>query len=388
MAPEPTPSSLPMVGMIDLKAQYDPLRPEIDAAVKHVFDTGRFILGPEVEAFEKEIAALHAVPFGIGVASGTDALILVWRALDLTAEDEVIVPSMTFLASGSSVRLAGARPVFVDVEPDTLNIDPEAVRAAITPRTKAILAVHLYGQCANVTGLKKVADEAGLPLIEDCAQSIGATWEGTPCGSVGLAGTTSFYPSKNLGAPGEGGMIWTKDEALAAKLRRLRNHGERVRYEHVELGLNSRLSALNAAVLRIKLRALPRWTELRRENACFYDGAFADLGPAIRLMRVDDRAKHVYHQYSFFASDRDRLREHLTARGIENIVYYPIPLHRQPCFADMGFAGGSFPNTDMACREVLSIPVHAELSTAQRRRVADAVIEFARSGATTTAGGR
>lgn len=377
-----------MVGMIDLKAQYEPLRPEIDLAVKGVFDTGRFILGPEVEAFEKEIAALHSVPCGIGVASGTDALMLVWRALGLTAEDEVIVPSMTFLASGSSVRLAGAKPVFVDVEPDTLNIDVEAARAAITPRTRAILAVHLYGQCANVTELKKLADEAGVPLVEDCAQSIGATWDGKPCGSVGLAGTTSFYPSKNLGAPGEGGMIWTKDEALAARLRRLRNHGERVRYEHVEIGTNSRLSALNAAVLRIKLRALPKWTDVRRENACFYDGAFANLGPAIRLMRVDSRARHVYHQYSFFSNDRDRLREHLTARGIENIVYYPIPLHRQPCFADLGFAEGRFPNTDMACREVLSIPVHAELSTAGRQRVADAVIEFAGSGATASTGGR
>lgn len=377
-----------MVGMIDLKAQYDPLRPEIDRAVKEVFDTGRFILGPEVEAFEKEIAALHAVPFGIGVASGTDALMLVWRALDLTAADEVIVPSMTFLASGSSVRLAGARPVFVDVEPDTLNIDVAKARAAITPRTKAILAVHLYGQCANITELAKMADEAGLPLIEDCAQSIGATWDGKPCGSVGLAGTTSFYPSKNLGAPGEGGMIWTKDEALAARLRRLRNHGERNRYEHVEIGTNSRLSALNAAVLRIKLRALPKWTELRRENACFYDGAFANLGPAIRLLKVDERAGHVYHQYSFFSNDRDRLREHLTSRGIENIVYYPIPLHRQPCFSDLGFADGSFPHTDMACREVLSIPVHPELSAAQRQRVADAVVEFARAGATSPTGGR
>ena len=181
-------------------------------------------------------------------------------------------------------------------------------------------------------------------------------------------------------------MIWTRDEELAARLRRLRNHGERVRYEHVDLGMNSRLSALNAAVLRIKLRALPRWTELRRENAAFYDGAFANLGPTIRLMRVDPKAKHVYHQYSLFSTDRDRLREHLTARGIENIVYYPIPLHRQPCFADLGIANGSFANTEMACREVLSIPVHSELKTAQRQRVADAVVEFAGSNATTQRG--
>jgi dTDP-4-amino-4,6-dideoxygalactose transaminase len=377
-----------MVGMIDLKAQYDPLRPEIDAAVKNVFDTGRFILGPEVEAFENEITALHGVPFGIGVASGTDALMLVWRALDLTADDEVIVPSMTFLASGSSVALAGAKPVFADVDPATLNLTAATARAALTKKTKAILAVHLYGQCANVTELAALADEAGVPLIEDCAQSIGATWDGAGCGSVGLAGTTSFYPSKNLGAPGEGGMIWTKDEAFAAKLRRLRNHGERVRYEHVDLGTNSRLSALNGAVLRIKLRALPEWTDRRRENAAFYDRTFAGLGPAIRLMTVDPRAKHVYHQYSFFSPERDRLREHLTAAGIENIVYYPIPLHRQPCFAKLASDPARFPNTEMACREVLSIPVHSELTTAQRQRVADAVVAFARSGAATTAGGR
>jgi dTDP-4-amino-4,6-dideoxygalactose transaminase len=380
------PAGQPMVGMIDLKAQYDPLRPEIDAAVKNIFDTGRFILGPEVEAFEKEIATLHGVPHGIGVASGTDALMLVWRALDLKGDDEVIVPSMTFLASGSSVRLAGATPVFADVDPTTLNMTAATARAAVTRKTKAILAVHLYGQCANVPELKALADEIGVPLIEDCAQSIGATWDGVPCGSIGLAGTTSFYPSKNLGAPGEGGMVWSRDEAFAARVRRLRNHGERVRYEHVDLGTNSRLSAINGAVLRIKLRALPKWTEIRRENAAFYDAAFANLGPAIRLMTVDPRAKHVYHQYSFFSPERDKLREHLTAAGIENIVYYPIPLHRQVCFADLKADPAKFPNTEMACREVLSIPVHSELTPAQRQRVADAVVSFARTGA--AAGGR
>jgi dTDP-4-amino-4,6-dideoxygalactose transaminase len=363
--------------MIDLKAQYAPLRAEIDAAVKGVFDSGRFILGPEVEGFEKEIATLHGVPYGIGVASGTDALILVWRALGLGPDDEVIVPAMTFLASASSVRLAGAKPVFADVRPDTLNLDPASVQAAITPRTKAILAVHLYGQCADLTELERVAREAGVVLVEDCAQSIGATWDGKPCGSVGRAGTTSFYPSKNLGAPGEGGMIWTADEAFAAKLKRLRNHGERVRYEHAELGTNSRLQALNAAVLRIKLRALPRWTDIRRENAAFYDRTFAPLDPMIRLMTVDPRARHVYHQYSFFSPDRDRLREHLTSRGIENIVYYPIALHLQPCFAELGYRAGQFPVSEMATREVLSIPVHSELTDEQRQRVADAVVEFA-----------
>jgi UDP-2-acetamido-2-deoxy-ribo-hexuluronate aminotransferase len=388
VASEQRTGASPVVTMIDLEAQYAPLRADIDAAVRRVFDTGRFILGPEVEAFESEIAAMHGVPHGIGVASGTDALMLVWRALKLGPEDEVIVPAMTFLASASSVRLAGAKPAFVDVDPETLNLDPDAVRAAITPRTKAILAVHLYGQCADLTRLEAVAKEAGVPLVEDCAQSIGATWDGRPCGSVGIAGTTSFYPSKNLGAPGEGGMIWTKDDTLAATLRRLRNHGERVRYEHVELGTNSRLMALCGAVLRIKLRALPEWNRIRRENAAFYDAAFAGLEPAVRRLRVDPRGTHVYHQYSLFASERDRLREHLTARGIENIVYYPIPLHLQPCFADLGYRAGQFPIAERGAREVVSIPVHSELTPGKRQRVADAVVEFAKSGAATPAGGR
>jgi UDP-2-acetamido-2-deoxy-ribo-hexuluronate aminotransferase len=388
VASEQKAGASPVVTMIDLEAQYAPLRADIDAAVRRVFDTGRFILGPEVEAFESEIAAMHGVPHGIGVASGTDALMLVWRALKLGPEDEVIVPAMTFLASASSVRLAGAKPAFADVDPETLNLDPDAVRAAITPRTKAILAVHLYGQCADLTRLEAVAKEAGVPLVEDCAQSIGATWDGRPCGSVGIAGTTSFYPSKNLGAPGEGGMIWTKDEAMAATLRRLRNHGERVRYEHVELGTNSRLMALCGAVLRIKLRALPEWTRIRRENAAYYDAAFAGLEPAIRRLKVDPRATHVYHQYSLFSPERDRLREHLSARGIENIVYYPIPLHLQPCFADLGYRAGQFPNTEKGAREVVSIPVHSELTPEKRQRVADAVIEFAKSGVVAPAGGR
>src|SRR5512140_3282646 len=325
--------ALPAVHMIDLLAQYAPLRDEVLAAITRIVDTGRFILGPEVEALEKEIATTHSVDHAVGVASGTDALILAWRALGIGAGDEVIVPALTFLASASSVMLAGATPIFADVDPETLNLDPASAEAAITPRTAAILAVHLYGQSADVTALKKIADAHGLVLIEDCAQAIGATWEGRPVGSTGLAGTTSFYPSKNLGAPGEGGMVWTNDADLAARLRRLRNHGEGRRYEHVELGTNSRLTAIAGAVLRIKLRHLPEWTLKRRANAASYDRAFAELAPAVRVARTDPRAVHVYHQYTIrTGAGRDALREHLTERRIENIVYYPIPLHRQPCF--------------------------------------------------------
>jgi UDP-2-acetamido-2-deoxy-ribo-hexuluronate aminotransferase len=374
--------------MIDLAAQYTPLRPEIDTALKSIFDSGRFILGPEVEALEAEIAALHGVEHGVGVASGTDALILVWRALGIGPGDEVIVPALTFLASASSVRLAGGTPVFADVKPDTLNLDPGSARAAITPRTKAILAVHLYGQCADLTALVELADSHGLALVEDCAQSIGATWEGRPAGSVGLAGTTSFYPSKNLGAPGEGGMIWTRDAGLAARLKRLRNHGEGRRYEHVELGTNSRLTAIAGAVLRIKLRRLPEWTEARRANAAFYDAALAPVAPLVAPVRTDPRARHVYHQYSLLTPERDRLRAHLDARRIANVVYYPIPLHLQPCFADLGGRQGQFPVAERSCEQVVSIPVHSELTPAERDRVAGAVTEWARQETALAAGRR
>lgn len=375
---------VPAVPMIDLAAQYAPVRDEILASLTRVFDSGRFILGPEVEALESEIAAMHGVGHAVGVASGTDALILVWRALGLEPGDEVIVPALTFLASASSVALAGAVPVFADVRPDTLNLDPEAAAAAITPRTKAILAVHLYGQCADLTALKTLAEARGLVLVEDCAQAIGAAWDGRPAGSVGLAGTTSFYPSKNLGAPGEGGMIWTKDADLAARLRRLRNHGEGRRYEHVDLGMNSRLSAIAGAVLRIKLRRLPDWTKARRANAAFYDARFGDLAPRLRPVRTDPRATHVYHQYCVLTSERDDLREYLTARGIENIVYYPIPLHLQPCFSKLGGRKGQFPAAETACDRVLAVPVHSELPEAQRERVAEAVIGWARAGSPAT----
>lgn len=365
--------------MIDLAAQYAPIRAEVDRAVAAVFDTGRFILGPEVEAFEQEVAELHQVPQAVGVASGTDALIVVWRALDIGPGDEVICPAMTFQASGSSVALAGGTPVFVDIDPATLNVDPAAVERAITPRTKAILAVHLYGQMADVFRLKQIADAHGLPLVEDCAQAIGATLDGRPAGSVGLAGTTSFYPSKNLGAPGEGGMVWSRDEAFAAKVRRIRAHGEARRYEHVELGTNSRLMALVAAVLRVKLRRLPEWTARRRANAAFYDAAFADLAPLVRPVATDPRAHHVYHQYSVMVDGallpggRDALRAHLDATNIENIVYYPIPLHLQPVFAALGGRPGALPLTERAVAEVVSIPIHENLTAEQRQRVADAV---------------
>jgi len=375
------------VPMIDLAAQYAPLRDEILATLTRVFDSGRFILGPEVEALENELAAMHSSAHAVGVASGTDALILVWRALGIGPGDEVIVPALTFLASASSVRLAGATPVFADVRPDTLNLDVEAAKAALTPRTKAILAVHLYGQCADVTALKALADARGIPLIEDCAQAIGAAWDGRPAGSTGLAGTTSFYPSKNLGAPGEGGMVWTSDADLAARLRRLRNHGEGRRYEHVELGTNSRLSAVAGAVLRIKLRKLPEWTEARRANAEYYDAAFSGLSPLVQPVRTEPKARHVYHQYSLTSSDREGLRAHLTAAGIENIVYYPIPLHLQPCFASLGGRPGQFPVAEKSCATVVSIPVHSELSGKQRERVAQAVTEWARAGRLAASGG-
>jgi dTDP-4-amino-4,6-dideoxygalactose transaminase len=329
---------------------------------------------------------MHHCRHAVGVASGTDALILVWRALGLGPGDEVIVPAMTFLASASSVRLAGAVPVFADVLSDTVNLDPRAAEAAISPRTRAILAVHLYGQAANVTALKELADRHRLALVEDCAQAIGSSWEAHPVGSLSTAGTTSFYPSKNLGAPGEGGMVWTNHDDIAARVRRLRNHGEGRRYEHVELGMNSRLSAIAGAVLRIKLSRLPEWTRARQAHASFYDRAFRDLAPAVVPVSTDPRAGHVYHQYSLRVPRRSSLREHLDHERIENVVYYPIPLHLQPCFGDLGGREGQFPVAERVASDVVSIPVYSELAEGDRSRVARAVTEWARSAGTASGG--
>jgi dTDP-4-amino-4,6-dideoxygalactose transaminase len=373
--------------MVDLKSQYAPLMPEILASLIRVFESGRFILGPEVKTLEDEIAALHGARHAVGVASGTDALTLVWRALGIGPGDEVVVPAMTFLASASSVRLAGGIPVFADCRPDTLNVDPQSVEAAISRRTRALLAVHLYGQCADLAELRRIAESYGLPLVEDCAQSIGAAWEGRSAGSFGVAAITSFYPSKNLGAPGEGGMIWTSDDDLAARLKRLRNHGESRPYEHSELGTNSRLSAIAAAVLRIKLRSLAEWTAARRGHAAAYDEALGALGPALRPVHTDPRAYHVYHQYSLLSAGRDDLRDHLERAGVEVKVYYPIPLHLQPCFRDLGGRPGQFPSAERAAREVLSIPVHSDLTADQRRRVIEEIAAWSRSDSAVHAGG-
>lgn len=348
-------------------------------AVQAVLDRQAFIMGAEVFQLEERIAELSRAAHGVACASGTDALLLPLKALELAPGDEVICPSFTFFATAGAVHNAGGTPVFVDIDPATYNLDPQLVEAAITPRTRAIIAVHLFGQMAPVERLTGLAERHGLALIEDAAQAIGARrkvgdgW--MVAGSVGWAGTLSFFPSKNLGAWGDGGMILTSDDALAERLRRLRLHGGAKQYHHEEVGFNSRLDTLQAAVLLAKLPYLAYWSEGRRRVAARYDALLAGL-PQVRTPKVDPANEPIFHQYTIRAERRDDLREHLRQREIGCAVYYPVGLHLQPCFAQLGMGRGSLPETERAMGEVLALPVFPELSAAQQDAVVDAVRAF------------
>lgn len=369
--------------LIDLEAQYASIRDEIDAAIAEVVRSQRFILGPVVERFEAEIAALLGVRHAIGCASGTDALLLTLRALDLEPGDEVIVPAFTFFATAGAVWNAGLRPVFADVDPETFNLTASAASAALTPRTRAVIAVHLFGQMAEMTSLREFAERHGLALLEDAAQAIGARqWIGgrwRHAGAVGTAGCFSFFPTKNLGAFGDAGMVTTDDDVLAERIRKLRVHGGRQMYQHDLVGTNSRLDALQAAVLSAKLPHLARWTERRRANAAAYTERLAGV-PGIRVPVVRPGNEHVFNQYTLRVDRRDELKAHLDRQGIGNAIYYPVPLHLQPCFAPLGYGPGDFPVSERAAREVLSIPVYPELTAAQLDEVAGRIEEFDRAG--------
>ncbi|MFO7260976.1 MAG: DegT/DnrJ/EryC1/StrS family aminotransferase [bacterium] len=364
------------VPLLDLRAQYESIRGEIDAAIAAVIESQRFILGPVVERFEAEVAEYLGVPHAVACASGTDALLLVLKALDLEPGDEVIVPAFTFFASAGAIWNAGLRPVFADIDPATFNVDPASVRAAITDRTRAIVVVHLFGQMADMPALEAIAREYGLALIEDAAQAFGArqrqgeVWR--MAGTVGTAGCFSFFPSKNLGAFGDGGMVVTRDAALAERVRMLRTHGGREMYHHEFVGTNSRLDALQAAVLSAKLPHLRRWSEGRRANAAAYDADFADVAEVITptVLEVNEP---IFNQYTLRVQDRDGLKAHLDAQGIGNAIYYPVALHLQPCFATLGYRPGDLVESERATREVLSLPVFAELTAEQRSRVVEAV---------------
>jgi dTDP-4-amino-4,6-dideoxygalactose transaminase len=376
----PTTTELPKLAFpfLDLKAQYATIRSEIDAAVQRVMESQHFILGPEVTALEKEVAAYVGAEFGISCASGSDALLLPLMALGVGLGDEVITTPFTFVATAGSIARLGAKPVFVDIDPATYNIDAEKLTAAVTPRTRAIMPVHLFGMAAD---MKRISAAAGsIPVIEDAAQAIGATYGGRRVGTLGLCAGFSFFPSKNLGGAGDGGLITTNDRDFADKLYVLRTHGSRTKYDYELIGMNSRLDALQAAVLRVKLPHLDSWTAARQRNAARYNQWFREAGleGTLTLPTVSEDCNHIYNQYVIRAPKRDVLKDHLRQRGIPSDVYYPSPLHLEPAFAYLGHQQGDFPESERASREVLALPVYPELSESQQRMVVEAVAGFYR----------
>src|SRR5882672_6218428 len=374
--PVPSAVSSEPISQFDLSGQYAAIGGEIRAAVERVLASQQLVLGSEGSALERELAEFCGVAHGIGVASGTDALILALRACNVYAGDEVLIPTLTFVATGSAVSALGARPVFADVDRVTLNMDMADVRRRITPRTKAIIAVHLHGLAADMDALREIAKEHRLPLIEDNAQAIGATYKGRRTGSLGDIACISFYPTKNLGAAGDGGMIVTDSPELDARVRTLRNHGQSSRYISTEPGWNSRLDEIQAAILRVKLRHLPAWQKARQANAAKYSSLLSNVR-GIRTPVTPERYEHVFHQYTIRSDRRDALQKFLADRKIGSTIYYPIPLHLQPLYSNLGHKPGDFPNAEHVVGEILSLPMYPELAADKIERVADAIAEFA-----------
>jgi dTDP-4-amino-4,6-dideoxygalactose transaminase len=378
LQPVPAPTVDP-VAMIDLVEQHQELRDEVLAAVVRVFDAQRFILGDEVAEFERELAARVDARHAVGCASGTDALLLALLALDIGPGDEVITTPFSFFATASCIHRVGARPVFADIDPATFTLDPRAVAAAITPRTRAILPVHLFGQCADMVPLWRLAIQHNLAIVEDAAQAIGATYRGRAAGVLGTLGCFSFFPTKNLGGAGDGGLVSTDDADLAARVCRLRVHGDVGRYEHVEVGLNSRLDALQAAVLRVKLRRLGEWTQRRRENAQRYHRWIAEAGltDVLETPATHPDCGHVWNQYCLRVRGglRDALVEELARRNVGCAVYYPKPLHLQKCFEYLGGRFGQFPEAERLAEEALALPIYPELGETRQHRVVEALCE-------------
>lgn len=365
------------VPLLDLRAQHALIRDEVVAAMMQVVDDQRFILGEPVERLEAEVARRSNTRYAVGCASGTDALLLALRALDIGRGDEVVTTPFTFFATAGTIHNVGATPVFCDIEPDTFNIAPDAAAAAVTSRTRAIIPVDLFGQMAAIEQIAQRLPD--LPLIEDAAQSIGATRRiDGACvyaGERATIGTLSFFPSKNLGGYGDGGMMLTQDEGLATRLRRLRVHGGAKQYFHDEVGYNSRLDALQAAVLLAKLPHLNHWSAGRRANAAYYSSALADV-PEVRTPVIDPANESIFNQYTLRVERRDALQAFLQKRGIGCAIYYPLPLHLQPCFAYLGYKEGALPEAERAAREVLSLPIYPELTAAQRDEVIGAIRAF------------
>jgi len=357
--------------MLNLRAQYASIAAEIRAAIDEVLHTQQFVLGPQGSALEAEVSALCECRYGVGVGSGTDALMLALRAADAGPGDEVIVSVFSFVATAGAVTALGARPVFADIEANTFNIDPAQIERRVTPRTKAIVPVHLYGLPADMDAINEIARLRGLTVIEDNAQAIGARYKGRHTGSLGDAGAISFYPTKNLGAYGDAGMVVTGSETLAARVRSLRNHGQMAKYVSDEAGWNSRLDEIQAAVLRVKLRHLDEWQKARRAHADTYNRLLAGFS-GVTTPQVPTGVEHVYHQYTvrIAGGQRDRVQASLAERGIGSTVYYPMPFHLQPIYAGLGYRRGDFPVAEKAAEEVLSLPMYPELTAAQIERVA------------------
>jgi len=361
-----------MMPFLDLKAQYVSIKDELDAAVLKVLASGAYVLGDEVAAFEDEFAAYCGVKHAIAVNTGTSALHLALLAAGVGPGCEVITVPFTFVASVSAISYTGARPVFVDIDPVTFTMDPAAIQAAITPRTKAILPVHLYGQMAEMDAIMEIAERHGLPVIEDACQAHGAEYRGRRAGSVGLSGCFSFYPGKNLGACGEGGMVVTSDDEQMRQIRMLRDWGQERRYHHVLKGFNYRMDGIQGAVLRVKLRYLEDWTEARRRHARHYSRLLSNSPSVIKPAELPDR-RHVYHIYAVRTGDRDGLQHRLIAAGIPTGLHYPIPVHLQKAHADLGHRAGDFPESEAAARQVLSLPIYPEMNAEQVEWVAAAI---------------
>ena len=367
------------VPLLDLRGQHQALRSQLLAAVERVIDSQQFVLGSEVETFERQIAEYTTTKFAIGCASGSDALVLALMALDLAPGDEVITTPFTFFATAAAIARFGAVPRFVDIDPQTFNIAASQIEAAITPRTRAILPVHLYGQCSEMDAMLEIAARHGLPILEDAAQAIGAQENGRRAGSMGQVGCFSFYPTKNLGGAGDGGMLVTNDEALAERLRRLRVHGGANEYHHDEIGINSRLDAIQAAILSVKFKYLDEWSEIRREKASFYTECLekAELSAKVMPPYVGPTARHIFHQYVVrIPVHRDAVMKHLAQHGVGSKIYYPVPLHLQKCFAYLGYRTGEFPEAERAALETLALPCFPEMTVDQQRYVVDVLTQF------------
>lgn len=367
-------STTPQISMLDLKAQYDSIRHEVRAAIDSVLEQQHFILGENVKALEGEISKYCGRRYGIGVASGTDALILALAALGIGVDDEVIVPSFTFIATADAVSALQAKPVFVDIDPKMFTIEPALIEAKITPRTKAIIPVHLYGQSADMDPILEIARKHGLKVIEDNAQALGATYKGRKTGGIGDLGCISFFPSKNLGAYGDAGMVVTESEELYRKVVSLRGHGSTKKYFSEEQGWNSRLDELQAAILRVKLRYLDGWNRARAEKANLYNQLLSGTDAIITPVTAD-WGTHVFHQYTVRVPARSSVAESIKKAKIPTMVYYPHPIHLQPIYAHLGYSAGDLPETEKACEEVLSLPIYPELSDEQIEYIACNIVE-------------